>query len=424
MTTAVFQTPRGMHDALGVTFRRKASLLKIFHQTAHLFGCQGVETPLVEERGLFERSVALSDIVMKEMFQLETRREKEPASQNTKHYVLRPEGTAPLMRAMLQNGLTQSLPLRWCYDGPMFRYDRPQKGRLRQFHQVGIELLGSDSFLMDVEAIQCAAHFLKKLNLSEQPTLFINSLGDVESRTAYKAALQAFLKPYEKELSPESQARLHTNPLRILDSKSTTDQALLKEAPLVADFFTKEARAFFANVCQTLQDVGIAFKHDPKLVRGLDYYTQTAFEFKVASLGAQDTVLGGGRFDGLSQLLGGPAIPGVGWAAGVERLLLLMPQEDVRASLVAFLPLAPEDVSEGLKQAALLRAQGVPLLWLSQPAALPKRLKKAHQQGITFVLIFGGQERAEGCIQLKDLESATQQKLPLDALASHLKTLL
>ena len=307
---------RGTADLLPKDKDRHNHVVSVALDVARRSGYQDMATPMFEFTEVFSRPLGdSSDVVAKETYSFEDR--------GGAGLTLRPEGTASAMRAVISNGLTQSLPLRWFYSGPMFRYERPQKGRLRQFHQFGCELIGPASPLADAEIITLGAAILSELNVLPHTKLHLNSLGDQESRLAYRQALIDYLSQYRSSLSEDSQRRLDTNPLRILDSKSESDQAILTEAPRLPTYLSGAAKAHFDQVSACLNKAAIEFVLDPLLVRGLDYYSHTAFEFITDALGAQGTVLGGGRYDGLSETLGGPPLPAVGFAAGIERLALL-----------------------------------------------------------------------------------------------------
>jgi len=411
-STSKWQAVRGMPDVLPQNCAEKQALQHSFYKKAQLYGFSLIETPLVEEEGVFRHTAQTSDIVMKEMFAVMARGEDKKTS-----LVLRPEGTAPLMRAVIQHGLSQQLPLKWCYAGPMFRYDRPQKGRLRQFTQVGVENLGSLSAASDVDTLSLAHAWLCGLGLDTHITLEINSLGSPESRALYSSTLTTYLMPYKKELSQESQTRLALNPLRIFDSKNANDQKILENAPLIADALTAQDRLFFESVLEGLQLLEIPFKKNPRLVRGLDYYTHTTFEFKTSTLGAQSTVLAGGRFDGLSNMLGGPSIPGVGWACGLERLLLMKPK--LPASIDPFAVMAAEscDTNATLRIAHMLREKGVPLFLITDPASLSKKLRKAHQRGLFYAFIISEKEVNNNELRFKNMKEGSEKLISLDEAA-------
>jgi histidyl-tRNA synthetase len=370
------------------------------------YGFQEMATPIFEFSEVFSRPLGeSSDIVTKENYSF--------ADRGGEILTLRPENTAGVVRAMISGGLTQSLPLKYFYAGPMFRYERPQKGRMRQFHQVGIEYLGPDDSLADAEIIACGARFLASLGVLDDCELHLNSLGDSDSRAAYRAALIAYLETFADQLSDDSKTRLAVNPLRILDSKDAGDRAILQDAPRLQDYLNDVSKAHFADLTAALDSAGVAWVFDPLLVRGLDYYCHTAFEFVTTSLGAQGTVLGGGRYDGLAEMLGGPKVAGVGWAAGVERLAMLVETASVNNPKVAILT-----ADDGARQAAFrlaeqLRDAGIDID-LPTSGAMGKKLKKADKAGILTAVIMGSDELAKNTVQLRNLRDGSQQELPLD----------
>ncbi|MBN2752282.1 MAG: histidine--tRNA ligase, partial [Rhodospirillaceae bacterium] len=311
------QSVRGTHDLLPEEMRAFRHVVETSRMTAALYGFAEMATPIFEFSGVFARTLGdTSDIVTKEMYTF--------ADRKGESLTLRPEGTAGIARAFISNGLSNDLPFKVFYSGPMFRYERPQKGRQRQFHQVGVELLGVADPQADVEVVAMGRHILDSLGLKGNVTLEINTLGDVESREAYRDALVAYLSKHVADLSADSRERLDRNPLRILDSKDEGDRALIKDAPLLGAYLNESSRAFYDELKNGLLDLGLDFVENPHLVRGLDYYGHTAFEFTTDALGAQGTVMAGGRYDGLIKVMGGPSTPGVGWAAGVERLSMLL----------------------------------------------------------------------------------------------------
>jgi histidyl-tRNA synthetase len=332
MSSSSVRPPRGTHDLLGEDIRRHDRIATIAHAVAARYGYGEIATPIFEFTEVFARTLGdTSDIVTKEMYTFEDR--------GGESVTLRPEGTAGVIRAMITGGLTQQLPGRFFYHGPMFRYERPQKGRLRQFHQIGIELVGAPEPMADVEVIACGADILAELGVLAATRLELNTLGDLPSRASYREALVAYFDRHRARLSEDSLRRLERNPLRILDSKDAGDREVVAGAPLMADFLNEPSRRFYAEVREGLAAVGIAFVESPRLVRGLDYYTHTAFEFTTTELGSQGAVLAGGRYDGLMRSMGGPDLPGVGWAAGVERLALLLPDPPATPRPVAIIPI-------------------------------------------------------------------------------------
>jgi histidyl-tRNA synthetase len=319
--TGRIETPRpirGTQDMLGDTADRFAHVVDTFDRVRRLYGFRRIEVPVFEPTAVFSRSIGeATDIVSKEMYTFEDR--------GGDSVTLRPEFTAGIARAYITEGWQQYAPLKVATHGPLFRYERPQKGRYRQFHQIDAEIIGAAEPLADAELLIFADHLLKELGVSEGVTLTLNTLGDAASRDAWRTALVAHFEGHRDSLSEDSLDRLTRNPLRILDSKDPRDKAVVETAPDIDAFLTDEARAFFEKVTDGLKAAGVAWERNARLVRGLDYYRHTAFEFVTDRLGAQGTVLGGGRYDGLIENLGGPPTPAVGWAAGIERLAMLLP---------------------------------------------------------------------------------------------------
>ena len=410
------QPARGTSDLLPSTMAAHRRVIDTARDAAGLYGFQEMATPIFEFAEVFSRPLGdSSDVVTKETYNFTDR--------GGETLTLRPENTAGVVRAMISNGLTQSLPLKFFYAGPMFRYERPQKGRMRQFHQIGIEYLGPRDGLADAEIIACGARVLAGLGVLDRCRLHLNSLGDAESRQAYRAALLAFLESHAAELSKDSQARLQTNPLRILDSKDAGDRAILENAPRLDGYLNDVSKRHFAAVTGALDSAGIDWTFDPLLVRGLDYYCHTAFEFITDALGAQGTVLGGGRYDGLSEMLGGPPVAGVGWAAGVERLSMLVGEQEPATPPVAILPMDEDGESEAHRLAEMLRDNGV-AVDLSAGGAIGKRLKKADRAGARLAVILGSDELAAGTAQLRDLATGTQSSIVQADLAAALHAAL
>ena len=406
------QPARGTSDLLPEAMTAHRRVIDAARDASSLYGFQEMATPIFEFADVFSRPLGdSSDVVTKETYNFTDR--------GGETLTLRPENTAGVVRAMISNGLTQSLPLKFFYAGPMFRYERPQKGRMRQFHQIGIEYLGPRDGLADAEIIGCGARVLDGLGVLDRCTLHLNSLGDTESRQAYRTALLAFLDTHAGDLSEDSQIRLRTNPLRILDSKDKGDRVILAEAPRLDGYLNDISKAHFATVTASLDKAGIAWRLDPLLVRGLDYYCHTAFEFITDDLGAQGTVLGGGRYDGLSEMLGGPPVPGVGWAAGVERLAMLAGAEAPVAPPVAVMPMDDDAGVAAYAVAEMLRDAGI-AVDVPTGGAIGKRLKKADRAGVRIAVILGSDEIAGGTAQLRDLTTGTQDEIAQADLSSHL----
>lgn len=311
------QAIRGTQDIFGAEAESFAHVVETFERVRKLYRFRRAEMPVFEKTAVFSRSLGeTTDVVSKEMYSFEDR--------GGESLTLRPEFTAGLARAYLTNGWQQYAPVRVATHGPLFRYERPQKGRYRQFHQIDAEVIGAAEPQADVELLTMADQLLKELGIADGVTLHLNTLGDAPSREAWRNALVEYFRAHKDALSEDSQDRLERNPLRILDSKDPRDKAFVADAPRIDDFLSAEAQDFFGNVTQGLDAAGVDYVRAPALVRGLDYYRHTAFEFVTDRLGAQGTVLGGGRYDGLIESLGGPHTPAVGWAAGIERLAMLV----------------------------------------------------------------------------------------------------
>jgi histidyl-tRNA synthetase len=332
---------------------------------------------------------------------------------------LRPEATAGVCRALVTNGLTQSLPQKLFYTGPMFRYERPQKGRYRQFHQIDIEVLGSEGPLADAEVIACGWAILSELGVSDGTVLELNTLGDPASRTQYREALVAYFNGHRGSLSPDSLIRLERNPLRILDSKDDGDRKLVADAPLVTDHLTDDAAAFFARLQELLTRLGVPYRLNPRIVRGLDYYSHTAFEFVTDRLGAQGTVMAGGRYDGLVSEMGGPHTPCIGWAAGVERLAMLMQTPPAAPSGVAVIPAGEAAEMMALDILQSLRAAGI-RSEMAYRGNLKRRMERANKTGARVAVIIGEDEAARGVAQVRNLVTGVQTEVAVAGLAAHL----
>ncbi len=407
------QPVRGTHDLLPEAAEKFQKIIELSKEMARRHGFREIATPIFEFTQVFNRTLGeSSDIVSKEMYSFPDR--------GGDSITLRPEGTAGIARAFISEGLAQHSPLKLFYAGPMFRYERPQKGRQRQFHQIGVELIGVPSVQADVECIALADLTLKALGLNTPPTLHLNSIGDLESRKNYREQFVQYLKKYEKDLSEDSQRRLQENPLRIWDSKSPGDQKILEEAPLLNQSLNADSKKFFDELQELLSLLKIPFQLDPKLVRGLDYYCHTVFEFKSSDLGAQDTVLAGGRYDGLISQMGGPHTPGVGWAAGLERLMLMSKLEVTQPFTVAVIPLGEDAEKEALLLCHRLRESGF-VAEMSYSGNLSKRMKKAASLNAKAAVILGSEELKKGTAMLKDLTTGVQLEVKSADLESLLK---
>jgi histidyl-tRNA synthetase len=406
------QPIRGTHDILPEEFSRFARVVDTAREVARLYGYREMATPIFETTEVFARtSGETSDVVSKQMYSF--------ADKGGDPVTLRPEYTAGICRAFITNGLLQHVPFKVFAHGPMFRYERPQKGRYRQFHQLDIEAIGAPEPLCDVEVIAVGADILDRLGVLGDCVLEINSLGDAESRAAHRKVLIDYFMGHLGRLSEDSRNRLEKNPLRIFDSKDEGDRALLPKAPLLKDFLTQAARDFFAAVLAGLDHAGIAYRVNSALVRGLDYYTHTAFEFVTTRLGAQGTVLAGGRYDGLIEQLGGPPTPGIGWAAGIERLAMLAGEPEKPERPVALIPLGAAAEREALALARRLRRAGV-AIELDYKGNMKKRLQRANKVGARAAIILGDDELKAGAAAVKNLDSGEQRSVPLEGIEAAL----
>ena len=437
MSQKSFQTLRGMRDVLPQDAPRwqhvEGAVLAAFGGYAY----EEIRLPLLEDTALFKRGVGeATDIVEKEMFSFASRDDKDDGS-----LTLRPEGTASCVRSLQQHGLLYNQTQRVWYRGPMFRYERPQKGRYRQFEQIGAEVFGIAGPAVEAELIMMTAEAFEALGILSSVELQLNTLGSGGARRAYRDALVSYLTPFAAELDPDSQRRLEINPLRILDSKSARTQEIVKSAPQLPDFVDDEAKKHFDDLQQLLTDLNIAYQLNSSLVRGLDYYTHTVFEWVTSALGAQGTVCGGGRYDLLVELLGGKPTPGAGFAMGVDRLVLLHEavhgaQDDealdgLRAPVEVYLAVADESAQGVCLQLANDLRRALPDLRLRTHISggkLKAQMKKADASGAELALIVGAQEMADGSVTCKHLRGqalvgagdAGQHTVPMTELAAYL----
>jgi len=402
---ARIETPRpvrGTQDIFGDEQRRFARVIEAFDHVRRLYAFQRVDLPVFEDTQVFARSIGeTTDVVSKEMYTFEDR--------GGDSLTLRPEFTAGVCRAYLTNGWQQYTPLKLVTSGPLFRYERPQKGRYRQFHQIDAEVIGAAEPAADVELLAFADQLLHELGIAEGVTLQLNTLGDAETRDAWRGALVAHFEQHRGELSEDSLVRLDKNPMRILDSKDSRDRPIADAAPDIDAYLTSEAGAFFEKVTKGLDAAGVKWTRNGRLVRGLDYYRHTAFEFVTDRLGAQGTVLAGGRYDGLIGSLGGPETPGVGWAAGVERLAMLLDGARTERPEFIVIPMgeAAETFCTGL--IADLRRRNV-YCDMGYRGNLKKRMQRADAAGASYVIIVGDDELANGEIVVRSLKAGEQAK--------------
>jgi histidyl-tRNA synthetase len=409
---ARIETPRpirGTQSMIGEEADRFHHVVQTFDRVRRLYGFGRVEVPVFEATAVFARSLGeTTDVVSKEMYTFEDR--------GGDSLTLRPEFTAGIARAYLTEGWQQYAPLKVATHGPLFRYERPQKGRFRQFHQLDAEVIGAAEPAADVELLCFADQLLRELGISEGVTLKLNTLGDAASRDAWRAALVAHFEGYRSELSEDSVARLDKNPLRILDSKDPRDRPAADSAPKMV--LSGEAEDFFGKVREGLDAAGVAYEIAPHLVRGLDYYRHTAFEFVTDRLGAQGTVLGGGRYDGLIETLGGPHTPAVGWAAGIERLGMLIEVPQMERLAVAIVPTDSSAEFAAQKLLAILRREG---LWsdMAYKGNVKRRMQKADAMGTEVVILVGGIELERGNVTVKFMSTGTQRVESLSEISSN-----
>ena len=401
------QPARGTRDLIGDDQRRHAHVVDTARRVAATYGFDEWATPIFEDTRVFARSLGdTSDVVAKEMYSFDDR--------GGENLTLRPENTAGICRALVTNGLTQSLPQRVFYAGPMFRYERPQKGRYRQFHQIGCELIGPAEPLADAEVIACGWHILTALGIAADVVLEVNTLGDRPSRDGYRAALVQYFDAHRDRLSPDSLARLARNPLRILDSKDESDRAIVAGAPTIAAYLTPEAAAHYDATRQNLARFGVPFRENPRIVRGLDYYNHVAFEFVTTALGAQGTVMAGGRYDGLVAEMGGPPTPAVGWAAGIERLSMLLAASPAAPRPVAVVPAGEAHEAAAIDVLVALRSSGI-RAEIAYRGNLKRRLERANKANSRAAVFVGD------TLDLKDLDTGAQTTIELADLLARLQ---
>ena len=412
------RTIKGTHDILPPNSIKWQKLEKIIYQTCKLFSFKEIRTPVFEKTDLFSRSVGeLTDIVSKEMYSWEDR--------DGTNLTLRPELTASVVRSYIQHNLQSHSPIqRLFYIGPIFRRERPQKGRQRQFHQFGVEAFGSDNPEQDAEVISLAWHLLSKLNIIDNITLKINSLGSPECREKYRLALKDYIRPHLNTFSETSNVRFKKNPLRILDSKNANEINILKSAPPISNFYTSEDKNHFKSVLSFLDKMKILYKVRPQLVRGLDYYTKTVFEFTSKDLGAQDAILGGGRYDNLVKTLGGKPTAGIGFAAGMERFLIALESKgfnfENEAPDIYFVCIEKEAIGLTLALTKKLREKDFSVIIDPMRRSMKAQLREANKFGAKIALIIGDSEIKSNSIIIKDLTKNSQKTCPQSELFNFL----
>ncbi|MBB6177905.1 histidyl-tRNA synthetase [Anoxybacillus tengchongensis] len=420
-----FQIPRGTQDILPEQAAKWQYIEQIARELCRRYNYQEIRTPIFEHTELFLRGVGdTTDIVQKEMYTFEDR--------GGRSLTLRPEGTAAVVRSFVENKMYgyPNQPVKLYYMGPMFRYERPQAGRFRQFVQFGVEALGSNDPAIDAEVIALAMDIYRSLGLKKLK-LVINSLGDVESRKSHRQALIDHFQPRIHEFCDDCQARLHKNPMRILDCKKDRDHDLMRTAPSILDYLNEQSRTYFEKVQMYLQRLGIVFEVDPRLVRGLDYYNHTAFEImsEAEGFGAITTLCGGGRYNGLVQEIGGPETPGIGFALSIERLLAALEAEGISLPISEgidcyVVALGEQAKEEAVALVAALRQEGVSAEKDYQDRKVKAQLKAADRLHATYVAILGEDELQKGVINVKHMATGEQQEVPLDMFVSHMKNAL
>ena len=412
---ARLQPVRGTHDILGDKSVRFRTIFEIFKSVASRYNHQEIDTPIFEFTETFKRTLGdTSDVVTKEMYTFEDR--------GGEQVTLRPEYTAGIARAFMSNGLHQSTPCKFYSYGPIFRYERPQKGRMRQFHQMDVEIIGVPEAQADIEVLALASDLLNELGIGQHITLELNSLGDPESRVHYRDALVTYFTGHKSKLSEDSLKRLEKNPMRILDSKDDGDRVLIENAPRIGEYYNDVTKDFFAQVLMGLEEIGIDYVINDRLVRGLDYYCHTAFEFTTDQLGSQGTVIAGGRYDGLIEMMGGPQTAGVGWAAGMERLAELISEEVIAPMVrpVVITPVGESSQATSLRVAHDLRANGI-VVDMGYKGNVGKRMKRANKQNAGFAVLLGEDELARSVAMVKNLDEGSQEEVSLSALSDYIK---
>jgi histidyl-tRNA synthetase len=407
------QPIRGTQSLFGEDADRLAMGVAAFDRVRRLYGFRRVEVPTIEQTSVFARTIGeTTDVVSKEMYSFEDR--------GGESITLRPEFTAGICRAYLSEGWQQYAPLKVAAHGSAFRYERPQKGRFREFHQLDAEIIGAAEPQADAELLSFGYQLLSELGIADGVTLELNTLGDPETRDAWRTALIEYFESHKGDLSEDSVARLQRNPLRILDSKDPRDKAICADAPSVDEYLTPAAADFFDAVKAGVDAAGVPWKRNPRLVRGLDYYRHTAFEFVTDRLGAQGTVIAGGRYDGLIESLGGPHTPAVGWAAGIERLAMMIEAPQRETAAVVVVPLGERAEVAAQRIVAGLRREGV-ATDMAYRGNMKKRLSRANASGAAYALILGDEELDRGEAQLKNLATGEQRAVSLDLLADAIR---
>ena len=403
---------RGTHDLFGKEVRKFNFIITEVKEIARKFGFDEMITPIFENSELFKKPLGeQSDVVLKEMYTFKDRNEDE--------LTLRPEYTTPMIRAAISNGLLNNLPAKFFGTGQMFRRERPQKGRYRQFNQINFENFGTDDFFADIEMINLANQLLKKILPNIQINLHINTLGSRENLQNYKKVLSKYFKDHQNSLSIESKSKIETNPLRILDSKNIQDKETILQSPKLIEFLSQSDFKSYEEIKNCLKDLNISISEDLNLVRGLDYYCHTVFEFKTDAIGSQDTLIGGGRYNGLIKTLGGKDIPGIGWAGGIERIMLLINDVDVITEDIHLCIKDPSLKKHALKIYDYLTKNNFSVYW-NYKYNLKKSLSLASEKKIKYVIIVGEEEEKNNNYILKNLSNGEQKALNLNDVSDHI----
>lgn len=406
------QAPRGCPDLFHDDVLKHNYIVQKAREVVELYGFLEHKTPIFEFSEVFFKNLGeSSDIVTKEMYTF--------LDKGQQSLTLRPEATASVVRMFISHKFFRKIPFKVFYEGPMFRYERPQKGRLRQFHQIGVECLGLRDPKVDTEVIVMGWNILSVLGIQSKCSLYLNSIGNSKERELYKSQLTHYLSQKKDQLSQDSQSRLQTNPLRILDSKDLSDQEILKTAPCILESLSQASRSYFDQIQNYLTLLNIPYKIHPQLVRGLDYYSDTVFEITTQELGAQGAVLAGGRYDSLVSHMGGPDCPSIGWAAGIERLALMidLPQKSkIKIGVIDI------DHSHGeflMKVTEMLRHKNLFVYW-SASGNLTKQIKKCEREGCQYMVLFGEKEIQSQNVQIKNLTAGEQKEIPIDQIPSYI----
>lgn len=406
------QPLRGTKDLLPQEYAIHEYIIKTARHIGELYGYKPMSTPIIEYTKIFDRTLGeTSDVVSKEIYSF--------TDKSDNHISLRPEFTASIIRAFISNNLQQTLPLKFFSTGPVFRYDRPQAGRQRQFHQLNFEYIGGEGPLADAETINLASDILKSLEIDQEITLEINSLGCSETRSIYQQKLVEYFNDFRSELSEDSQKRLIKNPMRILDSKDPNDKKIVQNSPIMSEYYSSAAAKYFDDLIKYLELLNIKYTINPRLVRGLDYYCHTAFEFVTDKLGAQGTVLAGGRYDNLSKMLGGPDVKAIGFAAGIERIALMRKYDIPSIRPIFILPIDDNNIDYSFALTSKLRSKNIPVA-IESKGKIGKRIQRANLQKAKYVIFIGNDEQLNNNLKLKDLDKEQESIMNIEQIIERL----